>query len=88
LLLGSSDQSEREETCASVPHEQFFLSAVHQNGFDVLPIEPKHTAVVARLPFHHKDPFDRLLVAQVLAEGMQLISRDVAFDAYGIQRLW
>jgi len=58
------------------------------NDFIILPIEPKHTAIVATLPFHHKDPFDRLLIAQALAEGIPLISTDSAIDAYGVQRLW
>ncbi|OWK35531.1 twitching motility protein PilT [Fimbriiglobus ruber] len=51
-------------------------------------IEPRHTAVVAGLPFHHKDPFDRLPAAQALVEGIALISADGAFDPYGVQRLW
>ena len=56
--------------------------------FAVLPIEPRHTARLITLPFHHKDPFDRMLVAQALAEGVPLVSSDGQLDAYGIQRLW
>ena len=40
------------------------------------------------LPFHHRDPFDRLLIAQAIAEGLPLVSQDGWFDAYPIQRLW
>lgn len=40
------------------------------------------------MPFHHKDPFDRLLIAQALAEQIPLISTDTRFDAYGIERIW
>jgi PIN domain nuclease of toxin-antitoxin system len=58
------------------------------NGIGVIPIEPKHTAVIVSLPFHHKDPFDRLLVAQALAEGIPLVSDDPILDAYGVQRVW
>ncbi len=72
----------------SVPHDVFFETALRVNGFGVLPIEPKHTAVVATLPFHHKDPFDRLLIAQALAEGIPLVSADPKFDRYGVHRLW
>jgi PIN domain nuclease of toxin-antitoxin system len=72
----------------ALPHEVFFETALRVNGFGVLPIEPKHTAIVASLPFHHKDPFDRLLVAQALVEGMPLVSADPALDPYGVQRLW
>jgi len=40
------------------------------------------------LPLHHRDPFDRLLVAQAIADSVPIISRDVVFDAYGITRMW
>jgi PIN domain nuclease of toxin-antitoxin system len=40
------------------------------------------------LPHHHKDPFDRLLVAQALAEGISIVSSDVSLDPYGVKRLW
>ncbi len=72
----------------SMPHEQFFTRAIQTIGLVVLPIEPKHTEVVATLPFHHRDPFDRLLVAQSLAEGIPVVSADGIFDAYGVRRLW
>ena len=47
-----------------------------------------HLAIVATLPLHHRDPFDRLLIAQAITEGIPIISADVAFDAYLIRRLW
>ncbi len=47
-----------------------------------------HVLHVAALPFHHRDPFDRLLITQSVLESMPLISADTAFDAYGVQRLW
>lgn len=47
-----------------------------------------HLAEVARLPFHHRDPFDRLLIAQARVERMPIVSRDTAFDTYDIERLW
>lgn len=72
----------------AVAHEVFFETALRVNGLGVLHIDPKHTAVVASFPFHHKDPFDRLLIAQALAEGIPLVSADPALDPYGIQRLW
>jgi PIN domain nuclease of toxin-antitoxin system len=43
---------------------------------------------VQHLPHHHRDPFDRLLAAQALAEDLTLISRDAIFDQYGVKRLW
>jgi PIN domain nuclease of toxin-antitoxin system len=59
-----------------------------RNGFDVLSIELRHATFVETLPDHHRDPFDRLLVAQSLVEGIPLVSVDVRFDSYGVTRLW
>jgi PIN domain nuclease of toxin-antitoxin system len=56
--------------------------------FHVLTIEPRHTARLLSTPFHHRDPFDRLLAAQALAEQIPIASGDAEFDAYGVQRLW
>ena len=49
---------------------------------------PAHTARLIGLLFHHKDPFDRLLVAQALVEGIPLVSADVIFDQYRVSRIW
>jgi PIN domain nuclease of toxin-antitoxin system len=43
---------------------------------------------VAALPFHHKDPFDRLLIAQALTEGIPIVGADALFEQYGVTRLW
>ena len=67
---------------------EFVRHAVFDNGFAILNIEPRHTALVSQMPFHHKDPFDRLLIAQALVEGVPLVSADAVADAYGISRLW
>lgn len=69
-------------------YEDFMDLALNKYGFGVLPILPTHTAAVIGLPFHHKDPFDRLLVAQALVEKIAIVSNDPALDAYGITRLW
>ena len=58
------------------------------NGIACLPIEPEHCCRVERLPFHHRDPFDRMLVAQVLEEKMRLVTRDRALTRYGIDCSW
>ena len=58
------------------------------NGFELLPIGVSHMAVLANLPFYHRDPFDRLLVAQAFVEGMPLVSSDTAMDQYAVHRLW
>ena len=57
-------------------------------GFKLLAITLDHVLRVATLPQHHRDPFDRLLVAQAMAEGMPILSADPALDAYPIIRLW
>jgi PIN domain nuclease of toxin-antitoxin system len=59
-----------------------------KHNFLLLPISVSHAAQVSQLPFHHRDPFDRLLVAQALAEQVPIVSADAAFDAYPISRLW
>ena len=70
------------------PLEDFFQRGIKDNDFEVLPIEARHAAQVAALPFHHKDPFDRMLIAQALVEGLTLVSSEGGFDAYGVKRLW
>ncbi len=68
--------------------EAFIVQGIDGNGFIILPIEPKHTAALTNMPFHHRDPFDRLLVAQCMTEAIDVISNDAVLDAYGIRRLW
>ena len=53
-----------------------------------LPIQLPHVAVVTTLPFHHRDPFDRLLVGQSMFERLPVLSADPSFDAYPVDRLW
>ena len=59
-----------------------------EHGFEQLPITLAHAAAAGRLPAHHGDPFDRLLIAQALTDGVPVVSADSAFDAYGVSRLW
>ncbi len=61
---------------------------MRRSGIALLPITLAHIARVSTLPFHHRDPFDRMLIAQSLTEGISIISADAAFDAYGITRFW
>jgi PIN domain nuclease of toxin-antitoxin system len=69
-------------------YELFMQRGIEGNGFEILPIEPKHTAALTMMPFHHRDPFDRLLIAQATVEQIPIVSGDPAFDAYSITRLW
>ena len=70
------------------PFADFLTDRLDGNGFDTLPIERIHAVQIATLPLHHRDPFDRLLIAQSLTDGMPLVSADAVFDAYGVSRLW
>ena len=70
------------------PYEAFIAEQLKLNVIEVLPITVPHLAVVATLPLHHRDPFDRLLAAQALVEQVPLVSKDPSFDQYGLKRLW
>jgi PIN domain nuclease of toxin-antitoxin system len=72
----------------SEPYQTFMEREIAANQMRLLAIEPKHTALVATLPFHHRDPFDRLLIAQAVVEQIPLVSADTTLDAYPITRLW
>lgn len=68
--------------------KDFMDQQIAVNRLSILPITVAHSAVVASLPFHHRDPFDRLLVAQSLAENVPMVSSDPVVDAYGVTRHW
>ena len=57
-------------------------------GIEILQIETSHLSILRDLPLHHRDPFDRLIIAQAKSEQMTLISADGMFDQYGISLLW
>jgi PIN domain nuclease of toxin-antitoxin system len=59
-----------------------------ERGLRLLDVTADHAYLIERLPFHHRDPFDRLLVAQAIHEGMHLVSRDAVLDAYAVTRIW
>lgn len=70
------------------PIEPFVENQARCNRFEILPITLPHIAAVERLPQHHRDPFDRLLIAQSISEAMVLISADRAFAPYPVSVLW
>lgn len=74
-----------------VPLEELLTFQLELNRVELLPIRPVHLAAYAALPFPasgHRDPFDRILVAQAKAEGLTLITRDPALAEYGIAPTW
>jgi PIN domain nuclease of toxin-antitoxin system len=65
-----------------------FAREIRQQGFDALPISLEHGQVAGSLLADHRDPFDRMLIAQALEEKLALISNEVVFDAFGVERIW
>jgi PIN domain nuclease of toxin-antitoxin system len=70
------------------PFDVMMRAQLEQNGFALLPVTLPHLATVSTLPFHHRDPFDRLLIAQAKVEQLHVVTADPAFDAYAVGRLW
>lgn len=70
------------------PFATFWYDQLLTNDFVLLPISVSHTARVADLPFHHRDPFDRLIIAQSLVEEISVVSSDELFNLYGVERVW
>ena len=68
--------------------EKLFPEQLHFNRIEILDITVDNLIKLTTLPFHHRDPFDRLIIAQALVEGLPIIGADVIFDAYGINREW
>ena len=67
---------------------QTIQAEMEVNTIQWLQIDMAHCAEVAEMPFHHRDPFDRMLVAQAIVEDMQLLSRDNRLSDYAIERVW
>ena len=68
--------------------ERFLNEQLEQNNFQLLPIDLSHVARVRDLPTHHRDPFDRLLIAQAMLEELTLVSVDDAFSVYTVNVRW
>ena len=68
--------------------EMFIEKHIASNGFQVLPIELKHAVHTFQLPFHHRDPFDRILIAQSRIEQMPLLTADSLITQYTVNTLW
>ncbi|HSZ59182.1 MAG TPA: type II toxin-antitoxin system VapC family toxin [Tepidisphaeraceae bacterium] len=72
----------------SLPFRQWVNQAITDLSLSVLPITVNYADVQVGLPFHHRDPFDRLLVAQAIMENVPVVTADSMFDAYGVKRIW
>lgn len=65
-----------------------FEGELAQLDVEWLPITPAHAIAAGKLDMSHRDPFDRLLIAQSMVEGVPLVSNEALFDAFGVERLW
>jgi PIN domain nuclease of toxin-antitoxin system len=70
------------------PVERFVTEQLNANGFILLGIDLRHAARVEKLPYYHSDPFDRMLIAQAMAEKLTIVSADRVFSKYGVDVLW
>ncbi len=82
IKVGLRKLSLGESSATFLPRE------IARNNFDLQSISLAHATAVETLPLHHRDPFDRLLVAQARIEGIPIVSADPVFDSYGVTRLW
>lgn len=71
-----------------LPLTSFVHTQLNDNDISLLHISVEHTDKVTELPFHHRDPFDRLIIAQFIVENMPIIGNDTLFDNYMIRRIW
>ena len=70
------------------PFAEMFPQQLTDNSIEILGITVDHLRIVCDLPFHHRDPFDRLIIAQAVVERLPIISVDAVFDGYGVKREW
>jgi len=70
------------------PYGQLIPQQLEENDITVLPLEIGHLNKVIDLPFHHRDPFDRLIIAQALAEGIPVVTSDAVFSQYAVKLIW
>jgi PIN domain nuclease of toxin-antitoxin system len=72
----------------SLPYRQWIEKAIADLSLAILPITVEYADAQSRLPYHHGDPFDRLLIAQSFTDAIPIVSADSQFDAYGVTRVW
>src|ERR1019366_5363125 len=71
----------------SMPYREWMEKAINDLVLEIMPITVEYAARQATLPAHHKDPFDRLIIAQALLDGIPVVSADAVFDQYGVTRI-
>lgn len=71
-----------------MPPHVLMTQQIAANDIQILSITVPHLLAVSSLPLHHRDPFDRLIIAQAIVEHVPIVSADTAFDAYPVERVW
>jgi PIN domain nuclease of toxin-antitoxin system len=70
------------------PFGALFPAELTRNDIHLIPMESAHIEPLTTLPLHHRDPFDRVVAATALVESLTVVSKDPAFDLYGVSRIW
>lgn len=70
------------------PPSTLIKDHIWSNAIDILAIQPNHLDILQTLPYHHKDPFDRLMIAQAIADNLNVITADGAFSDYSVSTSW
>lgn len=78
----------QQKIALSMPLLQWIASAIEDLHLGIVPVTPEYAERLSKLPPFHKDPFDRLIIAQSLVTGYPVVGVDAAFDAYGVVRIW
>jgi PIN domain nuclease of toxin-antitoxin system len=81
-------KASRRKLTLAKPLDRLVAEQLGLNGLLLLPIDLDDVAQVATLPFHHRDPFDRMLAAQALSDDLTIVSADPIFRKYGVKRIW
>ena len=84
LAIKRSPDREKTSLCSVAE----FFDEIAASGFELLTLEPRHIRLVEALPYHHRDPFDRLLIATVIADDMTFLSADENVSKYNVKWLW
>ena len=72
----------------SRPYEELIPEQLEHNEIEVLTINLEHLAVLTRLPLHHRDPFDRLIITQAMVEDLPIVGKDDDFERYPVRLIW
>ncbi len=81
-------KSSLEKISLEKPLDEFVSEHVHGNNIEILDIKLPHVLRIEKLPFNHRDPFDRLIIAQSIEDNLPILGGDKVFDLYKIKRIW